>query len=261
MLFIRMLRTLCCVYYLYFLEYRAELILWMLAGLLPFIMMGVWIQAGNAGEFPLSSLEFSRYFMTVFLVRQTSVVWVIYEFEADLMLGKLASKLLQPLDPMLHYLSMHIGEQWSRLPFSFLLIIIFFLLYPEALWKPQLSNSILFLLSLINAFLLRFFMQYTLSLLGFWVEKISSADRFFFLCYLFLSGLIAPLDVYPEFLRRSLYWTPFPYMIDFPVSLLIGNPESIILKFMVVSGWIVTFFLINRLLWRKGIKEYSAMGS
>ncbi len=43
----RITRTLTSVYYAYMVEYRAELILWVLAGSLPFILMGVWIQAAN----------------------------------------------------------------------------------------------------------------------------------------------------------------------------------------------------------------------
>ncbi|MFM8003632.1 MAG: multidrug ABC transporter permease, partial [Dolichospermum sp.] len=37
--------TLLSVYYAYMLEYRSELILWVLSGSLPIIMMGIWVQA------------------------------------------------------------------------------------------------------------------------------------------------------------------------------------------------------------------------
>ena len=59
--------TLLSVYYACMVEYRAELILWMLSGSLPIILMGVWIQAAPGGEFGFTSVEFARYFLAVFL--------------------------------------------------------------------------------------------------------------------------------------------------------------------------------------------------
>jgi len=42
---IRIAVTLTSVYYAYMLEYRAELLLWVLSGSLPIILMGIWVQA------------------------------------------------------------------------------------------------------------------------------------------------------------------------------------------------------------------------
>ncbi|MCY7386253.1 MAG: multidrug ABC transporter permease, partial [Microcoleus sp. CAN_BIN18] len=38
---IRIAKTLLVTYYAYMVEYRAELLLWVLSGALPFILMGV----------------------------------------------------------------------------------------------------------------------------------------------------------------------------------------------------------------------------
>jgi ABC-2 type transport system permease protein len=64
---IRKALTLLTVYYAYMLEYRAELILWVLSGSLPIILMGVWIKAAQGGRFGLSPVDFARYFLTVFV--------------------------------------------------------------------------------------------------------------------------------------------------------------------------------------------------
>ena len=80
---IRIASTLTGVYYAYMVEYRAELLFWVLSGSLPLILMGVWTEAAAGGQFGLSALEFARYFIAVFFVRQFSVVWVIWEFERE----------------------------------------------------------------------------------------------------------------------------------------------------------------------------------
>lgn len=258
---IRKILTLLSVYYAYMVEYRAELILWVLAGALPIILMGVWIQAAQGGEFGLTPADFARYFITVFFVRQVTVVWVIWEFEKEIVEGKLSSRLLQPLDPVWHHVAAHLSERVARLPFAMLLVFLFFTLYPQAVWLPSWWQLLLFSLACILAFILRFVIQYTFAMFAFWTERASALENFWFLFYLFLSGLIAPLDVFPETLRTVVMFTPFPYLIHFPVSLLVGLPVDVAGGFLGILAWIFIFFAVNRLLWRRGLKRYSGMGA
>ena len=63
--------------------------------------LSLWVsglQAAQGGQFGLSPVDFTRYFLTVFVVRQITVVWVIWDFEREVVEGKLSSKLLQPLE-------------------------------------------------------------------------------------------------------------------------------------------------------------------
>ena len=78
------------VYYAHMLEYRAEIFFWVLSGSLPIILMGVWIQASQGGDFALNSVEFARYFFCVFQVRQFTNVWVIWDFEKEVIEGQLS---------------------------------------------------------------------------------------------------------------------------------------------------------------------------
>jgi len=253
--------TLLSVYYAYMVEYRAELILWILSGSLPIILMGVWIQAAPGGQFGFTSVEFARYFLAVFLVRQITVVWVIWDFEKEVVEGKLSPKLLQPLDPVWHHVASHSAERIARLPFVFIFLGLFFLLYPQAFWLPNLGNLLLFSLAAIMGFALRFLIQYTFAIFAFWTERASAIENFWFLFYLFLSGLIAPLDVFPKSVQTIILFTPFPYFINFPASILIGLPVDLMRGFLSMIGWLLIFLGINRWLWRWGLKHYSGMGA
>jgi ABC-2 type transport system permease protein len=258
---IRTAKTLLSVYYAYMLEYRAELLFWVLSGTLPLILMGVWIKASQGGRFGLSSIDFVRYFLSVFLIRQFITVWVIWEFEREVVEGKLSFRLLQPLDPGWHHFAAHLAERAARLPFAVILVTLFFLLYPQAVWIPSLPTLLLFLLVVVLAFVLRFVSQYAFAMLAFWIERANAIESFWFLFFLFLSGLIAPLEVFPPAVRQIVLWTPFPYMIDFPASILIGQPVNLIRGLLVMVGWILLFWGLNRWLWRLGLKRYSGMGA
>jgi ABC-2 type transport system permease protein len=254
-------KILLLVQYNYAVEYRAELILWVLSGSLPIILMGVWIQAAQSGNFSLSPVEFARYFLAVFIIRQLTIVWVIWEFEREVVEGKLSSRLLQPLDPVWHHVTSHISERAARLPFAVVLIVLFFILYPQAFWIPSWSQLLLFTIAVLLSFTLRFIIQYTFAMFAFWTERASAIENFWMLFYLFLSGLIAPIEVFPESVKNFVLCTPFPYLINFPASILIGNPTDIWRGFSMMVGWTLLFLGLNRILWRAGLKRYSGMGA
>jgi ABC-2 type transport system permease protein len=243
------------------LEYRAELLLWALSGSLPFILMGVWSEAAQQVNFGLSAIEFSRYFLAVYLARQLTVVWVIWDFEREIVDGKLSFRLLQPLDPVAHHIASHVAERFARLPFIFGLVVLFFLLYPGAFWLPNISTLTLFAIASMCAFGLQFLIQYTLAMFAFWTEKASSIQEVWFLVHLFLSGSIAPLEIFPSEIRSIVLWTPFPYIINFPASILTGLKVDVVHDFGVMLIWAIIFLIVNRWLWRKGLQQYSGMGA
>lgn len=260
-LLINKIRAFLSVYYAHMLEYRAEIVFWMLAGLFPFILMGVWMEAGDKGQFALSSIDLGRYFVAVFIVRQMSVVWVIWEFERQVVEGRLSPFLLQPIDPVWRHVAGHLCERLARAPFFVALLTAFFLFQPDLFWLPSLENGIAAIAAMICAFALRFLIQYTFAMFCFWTERASAVQEFWFLLYLFLSGLIAPLDVFPEEMRDFALWTPFPYLVNFPARLLVGLETDLLRSFMILGAWMVVFFVLNRLLWRLGLRQYSGMGA
>jgi ABC-2 type transport system permease protein len=258
---LRKITTLLGVYYAYMLEYRAELYFWVLSNSLPIILMGVWLQAGQQGQFDFTPMQFIRYFLGVFVVRQFTVVWVIWEFEREVVEGRLSFRLLQPLDPVWHHVAAHVSERFARLPFAMGLIVLAFVLYPDAAWYPGILRIVGFIFWCAIAFALRFLMQYTWALFAFWTERANAIEEFSLLFYLFLSGLIAPLEVFPPLLKQIALWTPFPYMVHFPAAFLMGQPVNILQGILVVAVWGLIFFIFNRWLWRRGLREYSGMGA
>lgn len=249
------------VYYAYMVEYRAEIFLWALSGLLPLILMGIWIEASKQGNFSLNSIQFAQYFLTVFLVKEFTIVWMIWEFEKDVLEGILSFRLLQPIDPVWHYIGMHLSERIARIPFTIGLVSLFFFLYPEAFWLPKITTFLLFLIVIILAFCLRFTIQYTFAIFSFWTERVAAIEELWFLIYLFFGGVIAPLDLFPSQLQNILFWTPFPYLLYFPTAILIGLPVNVTQGILMMLVWLIIFLIFNRWLWKKGLKKYSGMGA
>jgi ABC-2 type transport system permease protein len=259
--FYRKATIILLAHYAHMLEYRAEIFLWALSNSLPIILMGVWIKASQNGNFGLSAEDFARYFFSIFIIRQFTTIWVIWEFEREIVEGKLSFRLLQPLDPVWHHVARHLAEKMTRIPLIILFAALFLLLYPDARWVPQAVNACLAIIAIALAFILRFAIQYTFAMLAFWTERASAIQQFWYLFYIFLSGAIAPLEVFPPTVRQVIEWTPFPYMMHFPAALLVGLPVDIGKSILNIIVWTIIFILANRWLWRKGLKQYSGMGA
>ena len=258
---LRKARALIGLYLAYMLEFRAEIYLWVLASVLPLILLGVWARAAETGAFPLSRVEFIRYFVAVFVVRQFSFIWVIWEFEELVVTGNLSQQLLMPMDPAWRFVASHITERIVRLPLVLGVVGLCFGLYPEAFWLPRLADFGLAVVLIALAFSARFALQYMMSMLSFWSERAASIEELWFVVYMFLSGLIAPLDVYPESVRRITELTPFPYLIYYPVNLLLGRGAPFGRAALVLAVWGGVAWAMQRYLWRRGLDRYSAMGS
>ena len=263
----RKARILISAQHAFMLAYRAEIYLWVLAHCLPFIMMSLWMTAAAAPGASLAQkpVDYARYFAAVFIVRQFSTVWMIYDFEIHVNEGSLSPMLLRPMNVLWHYVAAHLGEQLARFPFFLLVLALFFVLYPTAFWVPSAGALVLGIIAVYAALALRFAMQYCFAMLTFWFERASAIDQLSWLPYLFLSGLVIPLADMPATLRQALYFTPFPYCIDFPARLLTGqlgwSDPFVPQGFAILAAWFVVLSLLGSVLWKRGLLQYSGHGA
>ena len=252
--------TLFKTQYANMLEYRAEIALWAISGVIPFFMLNIWTNNGLNDSINISNIMLSRYFLSAFFVRQFSVVWVVFTFEEDALLGKVSPYLIQPLHPFTRYFAQHIAEQITRFPFALIIASFFFIFNPQSLWIPSFLTIIITIISTFFSFLIQFLMQSIIASFCFWTEKASSIEKLLFIPTLFLSGLLAPVSSFPYYIKSWIYLTPFPYLIDLPASILSGNQSKIIEGIFIQLLWIILFFLIFKKVWKSGTKKFTAMG-
>jgi len=55
--------------------------------------------------------------------------------------------------------------------------------------------------------------------------------------------------------------TPFPYLINFPAKILSGMPVDIFNGFLAQILWISILVPSVNILWKLGVKRYTAMGA
>ena len=258
---LRIARVLLLSQYALMLEYRAEILLWALSGLMPLLMLSLWSKAGVSAASGLNPMALTRYFISAFVVRQFTVVWVVHAFEEDNLLGRLSPYLLQPLPLIWRYVAAHVAEQATRLPFVAAMVGLVLLAMPAAAWLPSPTTFLLALLATHLAFWINFLLQFAITMLCFWSERASALERLLYIPYLFLSGLVAPLEVFPPAVRNFALHTPFPSMLYFPARLLSGESVDLAAGFGAMAAWLALLVPINLLLWRAGVRRYAALGA
>lgn len=80
--------------------------------------------------------------------------------------------------------------------------------------------------------------------------------------HLALSGLSAPLSVYPPFLQTLANWLPFRHTVYTPVSIYMGwvqGQEALILLLQ-QAAWVLVLFVLGRLLMLHSLKQLEVQG-
>jgi ABC-2 type transport system permease protein len=185
--------------------------------------------------------------------------------------GSVKKYLVQPVDYVGFLLAARVAHKLvyyavAILPFA----AVFFLCrgyFPQA---PDAATIAAFLLSLVLSFLLGFFMEATLGMLGFWVLETSSIVFAYMLVQYLLSGHMFPIDMLAGIptgvagvsLADVVRWLPFEYTAYFPAAVWLGKVRGAALArdLAIEAAWVVVMACACRLAWRRGTRRYAAYG-
>ncbi len=248
------------------LQYRAALVIWLIGHVLePLIYLIVWSTVSRAGGGSVGGYttgDFAAYFIVLMLVNHLTYTWIMYEYEYRVRHGSLSFALLRPVHPIHADIADNVTSKMVSLPGMLLMAVALALLF-----RPAFSLSLwavaAFVPAVLLAFLLRFLVEWTLALAAFWTTRVSALNQMYFVAILFLSGQIAPLALLPSGIRMAAAILPFRWMVAFPVELLLGRltPTQALAGFGVQAAWIVAGAILLRVVWRLGVRAYSAVGA
>jgi len=256
--------TLLKVYYARSIEYRGQLLIWILSSVLPLVMMLVWIQIANT-QGPVngfSSVDFVEYYLMVTLFRRLTGAWIFWDVDADIRNGTLSPQLLKPIHPLHHLLTRVIASKPIQIIIVLPPIVIASLLV-GAQYDLRPPTLVLAFVATAGALLIEFLVQAIIGSLAFWISHaVAIADVWFWTRSL-LSGWIIPLAMFPAALQALLVVLPFRYCLAFPIEIVLGGltPDQIAQGLAIEFVWVGVFFVLFQLVWRRGLKSYGAVGA
>jgi len=245
-------------------EYRVGTLVWMLSNTFPLIMLAVWLslaEEGPVGNY--APADFVRYYVIVVIVRQFTTAWVSYELERQIRLGELSPKLLRPLHPIHEHVAIHLADRVFRIGLLLPLVFLVFWFYPAARFSTDIFSAALAVVTTVIAFGVRFLTFSCIGLLSFWTTQSESLSDLYYGAWVMLGGIIAPLDLLPASVMHFGFYLPFRYMLSLPVEIVLGKVTGAALwqGVLMQIGWLVGGFVLFRLLWHWGVRNYSAVGA
>ena len=177
--------------------------------------------------------------------------------------GGLNKYLIYPTSFNLNKLFTHLAHSFFY--FSQILFFIFlFTFYNRAFVFEIISMQkiIMFFLAITIASITYFYMNAICEYTAFWAENIWSLGVMLQMCSRFLGGGLIPLAFFPETFQIFIQYTPFPYLVNFPIQILISDiPLDIFFQKLSFSFlWVLVFSFLSNIVWEKGRYQYSGAG-
>ncbi len=181
----------------------------------------------------------------------------------DIREGTLKRYLIQPVDMIGYLLAYRVAHKvayiiGAAIPYA----ILFFLCRDYFDGLPDPVTFLGFLISCVLAFLVGFFFEVCVGLVGFWFLEVTSLLYIVMTLNFFVSGHMLPLDLLPHPWSDILKALPFQYMAYFPAVVFQGKVRGTALAVGLVAelAWALFFIALARGLFRAGLRRYSAFG-
>jgi ABC-2 type transport system permease protein len=249
--------------------YRGDFFLGTVLRFLPMvttILLWEAIYAGaeqkNLAGFSLN--EMIAYLLLVHISRMfSSMPGLAGGIARDIRDGSLKKYLLQPIDMIAYLLSYRAAHKVAYIATAFLPYgLLFFLCRGFFDHFPDALTLAAYVASLLLAFLVGFFFETCIGTIGFWFLEVASMLYVVNTLNFFVSGHMFPLDLLPPFWAGAFRLLPFQYMAYFPAAVFLGKITGISLVYGLLGEliWALIFLWLSRLLYRGGLRRYSAYG-
>ncbi len=181
----------------------------------------------------------------------------------DVREGTLKRYLIQPVDMIGYLISYRVAHKVAYITMSFLpYAALFFVCRGYFDGFPDALTMLAYAASLVMAFLVGFYFEACVGMVGFWFLEVTSLLYIVMTLNFFISGHMLPLDLLPHPWSDILKALPFQYMAYFPAVVFLGKVKgwSLAMHLLLELAWAVGFALLCRLLFRLGLRRYSAYG-
>src|SRR5208283_1046786 len=181
-----------------------------------------------------------------------------WQIAADIKDGNISQFLLKPINYLAYRFCLFLSGKIIFTAVSLLPVGLFIFFMRQYLVAPPdgmaLGGA---LFSTLLTGLLQFFMSYTMALAAFWLLEVSTLIFIIFAFEYLAGGHLFPLNILPPALEQALNFTPFPYLLFFPVSVYLGQVRGAALwqGLGMEAGWTLVFYLLALAVWERGLRK------
>lgn len=248
-------------------QYRANMVMYLLYWLVsPVVYLAVWITVANTqGSVKgLTANDFVTYYLTLLVVDILTSEITIHLLAYKIQDGTLSSELLKPIHPILTNTLVY-NLAFKALTLGAMVPIwgVLCLLFRPDFSSVTLRSLLLGVPAVTLGFLVSFLFGAALTSLAFWTTRVYAISEFYYALVILFAGQFVPLDLMPPLIQRIAQYLPFQLLRYFPIQLILGKlpPETIARNFALGVFWLAAALLVFQLIWREGLKRFSAVGA
>ena len=189
----------------------------------------------------------------------TNVEWRITE---SVQTGAIAIDLMRPVNIFGVFFAENLGSVTALFFQNLLPIFIIGSLFIKLPAPRSAFEFMLFLISLVLAFFINWYLSVIFGMFSFKVIEMSALIQVKKHLVRLLSGSMIPLWFFPNWLRSVLEILPFPYIYQLPLSIYVGHytSESLVRGLIIQILWVMALFLIETRLEKQAIKHVMVQG-
>jgi len=250
-----------------YLVYRLNFFLWRFRSFVFFLsLFFFWLAVyGDKAQF----LGYQKAQMLTYVVGLAFLKGIVLgsrsvDLAGQIRSGELTRLLLQPIGMLPFWFSRDLVDKVLNIIFTIFEVGAVLLIFKFPFYlPPNIQTYIYFVILTTLALFLYFFLSFFISAIAFWTEEVWATRWLLGIIFLeFFSGAFFPIDILPNWLQRIIYFTPFPYLVFFPLKIWLGHlsQSEIIQSLVICSLWLVVFYCLANFIWQKGAKNYGAYG-
>lgn len=249
-------------------EYRIDFFFGYFSSVFPIVIqVSMWTaiyQATGTGlMYGYSYKQMILYTLFVGVIARFLSTGFEYEMNEDIKSGGLNKYIVKPINYYFYRAACFFGERFSvSFVFIIILLVISLIFKIIGYFDISIARAVCFAVGLFLALLLNFALYFCIGISGLWLTEISRMFPAITIIMLVISGGVFPLDILGEKINELIFFLPFRYLLQFPVDIITGKEitYSLVPAFLLQLFWVVFFNMIAHFLWKKGLKQYTAIG-
>ncbi|MBI2033043.1 MAG: ABC-2 family transporter protein [Candidatus Levybacteria bacterium] len=186
-----------------------------------------------------------------------------YEMGENINNGDLSIFLIRPINYFYYWFARDIGDKAMNISFAVIeLSILVVILKPPLFFQHDMMILFLTAISITFSIIMHFLFGSLLGMIGFWSPDVWAPRFIFFIIINFFAGMLFPIDILPKAVATFFQFTPFPYLLYFPIKIYLGqlNSSHIYVGILTTILWTILLSVFLKMVWLRGLRFYTAQG-
>ncbi|MFD1739659.1 ABC transporter permease [Bacillus salitolerans] len=201
-------------------------------------------------------------YIVIAMLLQGYVGGIGNELAENIRNGDVAIELMRPYDLIFKLISLDLGSKFTYFFRETIPMVVIAFLFMKLMFPTSIEVILLFLVSAFLGIWIGTFFDFIIGVLAFWTVNIWGLRVLKEGVFMFFSGALVPIVLFPEWLKSISLVLPFQSMIYVPVSIYTGILTGID-AYMAVGIqliWVVALYILVRAIWAQALKQITIFG-